>query len=177
MPPIDRHASPFVRRTLPAGHARASEAPAMRAGAGMSTAAAMALALALIVAGGLAVGSAAPQACGPALRAPSTWALLLLTVVAPVLEETALRHGLHAWLLTRLGSRRGPGGLSVCNHLCAVVFAVAHAGVASPALLPAYLLPAWLIGWIYERTGRLLPCIALHAAANAAALIACGARA
>jgi len=173
MPPIDRRASPFVRRTRPAGDARATDAPDTRAGAGMSTSAATALALALIVAGGVAMGSAASQACGPALRGPSTWALLLLTVVAPVLEETALRRGLHTWLLWRLGSRRGPGGLSVCNHLCALVFAVAHAGVASPALLPAYLLPAWLIGWTYERTGRLLPCIALHGAANAAALIAC----
>ena len=91
------------------------------------------------------------------------WALLLLLVIAPVLEEIVWRAGLQEALLTRT---RWPA--ASINLGVAASFALAHA-LRAPDSVWAWLtlLPAWVIGRAYQRWRRLGPCIALHAAMNA----------
>jgi membrane protease YdiL (CAAX protease family) len=90
------------------------------------------------------------------VRAP-----LALLAFAPVIEEILFRHGLQAWLW-----RQGCSSV-VANVVVALVFALGHMVLRSPALGLAVLAPALLIGWLYTRTRRLWPCIALHAGMNA----------
>lgn len=91
------------------------------------------------------------------------WALPLLLVIAPVLEEIVWRAGLQEALLTR---NRWPA--ASINLGVAASFALAHA-LRAPDSVWAWLtlLPAWIIGRAYQRWRRLGPCIALHAAMNA----------
>ncbi len=95
-------------------------------------------------------------------------ALATTLLLAPLLEEVVFRLGLHAALLKRLG----PGWRA--NALVALAFGLAHALLRSPALGLGVLAPALAIGWVYERWRRLWPCVALHAAFNAAWLLAAG---
>lgn len=81
--------------------------------------------------------------------------------VAPVLEETVFRAGLQETLL-----RRGAAGVwSVL--FTAAAFAAAHALWRPGPWAWATGGPALLLGWVYLRTRRLWPCIALHALFNA----------
>jgi membrane protease YdiL (CAAX protease family) len=161
-PPLLRQTPPFVHwtRGTTAGDPRAVGAIAA---AGAATAA---LAAWIAMRGW-------PVLCGPGLRDAGLARWAWAVAVAPLVEETALRAGLHAWLLERAGpAGRGlPPGAA--NLAVACAFAAAHAGVSSGAVLAAYLLPALWIGLAWERTGRLWPCVAIHASANAAALAAC----
>jgi membrane protease YdiL (CAAX protease family) len=85
---------------------------------------------------------------------------LLLLVLAPLLEETALRWGLHEGLL-RHGVQAGQAVLVV-----ALVFAALHV-VAWGQVAGAWtLLPALGVGWAYARWQRLWVCVALHAGLN-----------
>jgi membrane protease YdiL (CAAX protease family) len=93
---------------------------------------------------------------------------LVSVVLAPVLEEVVFRHGLQATLAQRGG--RGPvggRGAWLANGLTALVFALAHVLVQQRLEAAAVVLPALAIGWVYQRTGRLGLCVALHAAMNA----------
>ena len=100
--------------------------------------------------------------------------VLWASLGAPFVEELALRAGLHDALLAAGLGRGGALVPGAANALVALVFAGAHAGVAAGPVLAAYLLPAWWIGLAWERTNRLAPCVAIHATANAVALVACG---
>lgn len=82
-------------------------------------------------------------------------------VLAPVLEEVVFRHGLQAALLQRV--RR----VGWANVLTACAFGLAHVVVQQRLAALWVVLPALAIGVLYQRTGRLAPCIALHAAMNA----------
>jgi membrane protease YdiL (CAAX protease family) len=94
---------------------------------------------------------------------PGAWVVLL--VVAPVLEETVFRAGLQETLLRRLARQRG--GALAANVGTALAFAAAHM-VLHPGVLAALtLLPALLVGAVYQRGRRLAPCIAVHATFNA----------
>lgn len=88
-----------------------------------------------------------------------TW--LLMVGVAPLLEEVVFRAGLQDGLLRR--GVRAP----VAVGLTAVAFAAAHALLRPGPWALATLLPAWVLGELYQRTRRLAPCIALHAVFNA----------
>jgi membrane protease YdiL (CAAX protease family) len=140
-----------------------------RAGAATEAAAVAIAALAAVVAFG-----GWPGLCGPSLHDAAPARVLWAMLVAPLLEECALRPGLHDALLDAGVGRGGALLPGPANLLVATAFAAAHAGVAGWPLLAAYLLPAWWIGLAWERTRRLAPCVAIHAAANAAALVACG---
>ncbi len=88
---------------------------------------------------------------------------LWLLAGAPWAEELVFRAGLQAALRQRLGALAAIG-------LASLLFAAAHVATAGPggaALGAATLLPSLLLGWLYERSGRVAPCVALHAAFNA----------
>lgn len=88
---------------------------------------------------------------------------LQLLVLAPVLEEIIFRLGLQRHLQDRGWPVHRAVGLT------AVVFAAAHLLLRGPGwLMAATVLPAWLIGLVYARHGRLWPCILLHALFNLA---------
>ncbi len=89
--------------------------------------------------------------------------LLALLVLAPVLEETVFRAGLHEALLRRWAHQPAVWA----NLATAAVFGLAHVLVRADAGAWVVAGPALLIGWTYQRTRRLRDCIALHAAMNA----------
>ena len=88
-------------------------------------------------------------------------------VLAPVLEEVVFRGGLHAALLRRK-SRPLLAGAGRINALVAAAFGLAHALTRSLVLGLAVLPMALVIGWVYERTGRVRHCVWIHAGCNAA---------
>jgi membrane protease YdiL (CAAX protease family) len=89
-----------------------------------------------------------------------------LLLVAPVLEEVVFRAGLHEALLRRLPQRCAAGALRA-NVLTALVFAAVHLATRPGVLAALTLLPALLVGALYQRRRQLAPCIAVHAAFNA----------
>lgn len=80
---------------------------------------------------------------------------------APVVEEVIFRLGLQQELLTRLRPA------SAANVLTALAFAAAHGLSRGTPQALLTLLPALAIGAIYQRSRRLAPSVALHAAFNA----------
>lgn len=100
----------------------------------------------------------------PAALAPSSLTAWLgttgvLLLAAPVLEELVFRSGLHEHLLRR-------GSADNATHLTTLAFGLAHAVTRGPALGLAVLLPAWLIGRLYQRQRRVASCIAVHTVFN-----------
>ena len=97
---------------------------------------------------------------GPGLAGLGT-ALLLGGVVAPVAEEVFFRGFLYAGLRGRLGLAWG-------LIASAAIFSLAH-------ILPGVLLPIFAMGLLfcllYEFTGSIWPCIALHSAINSLAFV------
>lgn len=89
--------------------------------------------------------------------------LAALLMVAPILEETVFRAGIQEALL-----RRWQGLPHLANTVTALAFGASHALVRGDPAAFAVALPALLIGAVYQRTGRLLNCMGLHAAMNAA---------
>ncbi len=89
--------------------------------------------------------------------------LLTLLVLAPLLEEAVFRAGLQEAL-----SRRWRAHPCLVNAATASAFAVSHMVLRGDthALLVAF--PALVLGCVYQRTGRLRWCVALHAAMNVA---------
>lgn len=88
--------------------------------------------------------------------------LLILLLLAPYLEEAVFRAGLQEALLQRWQVRP-----CLANVATACVFAFAHVVLRGDASTFSVVLPALLIGKIYQRTGRLRYCVAVHAAMNA----------
>lgn len=95
----------------------------------------------------------------PPVVAPSGSVFWLLAG-APVVEEVIFRLGLQQELLTHL--RSAPAA----NALTALVFAAAHGLSQGTSQSLLTLLPALAIGAIYQRSRRLAPSVALHAAFN-----------
>lgn len=90
-------------------------------------------------------------------------AISTLLLAAPVLEELVFRSGLHEQLLRRWPADQGP---IRATHLTALAFGLAHAVTRGPALGLAVLVPAWLIGRLYQQQRRVAGCIAAHALFN-----------
>ena len=88
--------------------------------------------------------------------------VIWLIAGAPVVEEVIFRLGLQQELLTRL--RSAPAA----NALTALVFAAAHGLSRGTPQALLTLLPALAIGAVYQRSRRLAPAVALHAAFNTA---------
>lgn len=89
--------------------------------------------------------------------------LLTLLLLAPLLEETVFRAGLQEALLLRWQTRP-----RLTNAATAAVFAIAHMALRGDVSAVSVALPALLIGEVYQRTGSLRLCVALHATMNAA---------
>jgi membrane protease YdiL (CAAX protease family) len=87
-------------------------------------------------------------------------------LVAPVVEELFFRTMIQRWLLTRSRGRWKWWGVSAANAVTAVLFSAAH--LAYGRLTQAILVtaPGLLLGVVYEKTGRVIVCMALHAAMN-----------
>lgn len=94
------------------------------------------------------------------LAVPS-WPALWLLAGAPVVEEVIFRLGLQQELLTRLKSA------PMANAATALVFALAHGLSQGTEQSLLTLLPALALGSVFQRSRRVAPCIALHAAFNA----------
>jgi len=92
--------------------------------------------------------------------APSIWRAVSLCVLAPAFEETLYRG-----LLFDALDRQGCVARSVV--VTAMFFALPHAGALA---LFAVFLAGLVLGTARAATGRLAPCIALHAGFNASAL-------
>lgn len=94
------------------------------------------------------------------MLAPTVPALVAGCLLAPLFEEMMFRGILLAGFL-----RRYPRGQAIAYS--ALFFGAAHLNLYQFFL--AFLL-GLMLGWLYERSRSLLPCIALHAAVNASAM-------
>lgn len=102
--------------------------------------------------------SAWEQAAFERMMAPTLATTLASCVLAPLFEEMLFRG-----LLLRAFLQRYPRGVAiVCS---ALYFGVAHLNLYQFFL--AFFL-GLVLGWLYERSQSLIPCIALHAALNSA---------
>jgi membrane protease YdiL (CAAX protease family) len=84
--------------------------------------------------------------------------------VAPVIEELFFRGVVQAGLRARGGLWGRPW---IAIALTAVCFGLTHLGFATPTHSALVVLPALLIGWVYEKSRSLALCIGLHGVANA----------
>lgn len=110
----------------------------------------------------LALGAMA--AAGAALSATSanSWLLVVALLIAPLVEETVFRAGLHDGLLY---NGAAPW---LANLLTALTFSAAHMLLLGMSMQTSLMIvPALLIGATYNRWRRLRICIALHIAMNA----------
>lgn len=118
-------------------------------------------AAAWVVAASLALAGFATMAW--ALHAGVAWPrLAVLLVAAPLVEETVFRAGLQERLLR---ARLAPWQ---ANALTALAFGAAHVLAQGRVDGLAVMLPALFVGALYARGRRLAPCVACHAAMNAA---------
>lgn len=126
------------------------------------------MAVAAVVGAGAFV-FADPGVC-PAKWNPYLLAKLLL--ISPVLEEAAFRGGLQSVFLARWPKSIGLRGISLSNVLTSVCFTAAHVFLGN--WTSAYvLLPSLALGVVFERSGKLWPCIVLHGGFNIAFVAAC----
>ena len=88
--------------------------------------------------------------------------LLLLSVLAPIVEELVFRGLLYGWIAGRWG---GTAGLVVSS----LAFAAAH---WEPAHVILVLPLGFLFGWLRRRTDSLLPSLFSHVVNNGFALLA-----
>ncbi len=88
--------------------------------------------------------------------------LLLLSVLAPIVEELVFRGLLYGWIAGRWG---GTAGLVVSS----LAFAAAH---YEPAHVVLVLPLGFLFGWLRRRTDSLLPSLFSHIVNNGFALLA-----
>lgn len=100
------------------------------------------------------------QAAFASMLEPTLPAVIATCVLAPLFEEILFRG-----ILLRAFLDRYPRGLAISYS--ALYFGAAHLNIYQFFL--AFLL-GLLLGWLYERSRSLIPCIALHAAVNSAVM-------
>lgn len=85
-------------------------------------------------------------------------------IVAPLIEELFFR----GFVQSRLRAQGGLWGRpSIAIGVTAACFAVAHLATSPMPHAALVFVPAYVIGWAYERTRSVGVCIALHSAGNA----------
>ncbi|MBL4700666.1 MAG: CPBP family intramembrane metalloprotease [Phycisphaeraceae bacterium] len=84
-------------------------------------------------------------------------------IVAPLIEEFVFR-GFLQHCMRDIISAKTPW---VNIILCSLIFASVHIGAAQWQTMPALFTLGCILGWMYERTASLWPCIILHAIFNA----------
>jgi uncharacterized protein len=97
-----------------------------------------------------------PQAVRDAFGHYQLLAVVAVSVIAPIAEETFFRGFVYGWL-----RRRAPLGAAVM--LSALVFSAAHAELA--LLIPIFVLGC-MLALVYEHSGSLLPGMIIHAVFN-----------
>ena len=91
------------------------------------------------------------------------WGYLIIGLLAPLSEEIVMRGAILRELLR--SSRLTPWGSIT---LSAVFFALIH---MNPVQMPHAFLIGLLLGWMYWRTGSILPGVAYHWANNSVAFV------
>lgn len=104
------------------------------------------------------------------VREPSAWGVALVVVTLTPLTEEVVWRGAVQQALKRLGIPR------LASIGCtAILFAMVHWNAVPEAsrlsALPALAMLGFALGWLMERTGRLIAPVAAHAAFNAANLL------
>jgi len=104
---------------------------------------------------------------GARMAAPATWAGWLSLVLAqPVLEELVFRGVLQGRLL-RLTDGRRLGPVTLANLLATAGFVAMHLPAQPPVWALAVAAPSLVFGHLRERSGSIVPAIAMHAFYNA----------
>lgn len=90
------------------------------------------------------------------------WGYLVIGLLAPIAEEIVFRGAI---LKSLLNSRLSVGAAITIS---ALFFALIH---FNPAQMPHAFLVGLLLGWMYQRTGSILPCVAYHWVNNSVAYV------
>ena len=92
------------------------------------------------------------------------WGYLVVCILAPLAEEVIFRGAVLRTMLEHWeGSKRWTAII-----ISALLFGLAH---MNPAQIPHAFLMGVLLGWIYERSRSLIPCVVLHCANNTIAYL------
>ena len=92
------------------------------------------------------------------------WGYLVVCILAPLAEEVIFRGAVLRTMLEHWeGSKRWTAII-----ISALLFGIAH---MNPAQIPHAFLMGVLLGWIYERSRSLIPCVVLHCANNTIAYL------
>jgi membrane protease YdiL (CAAX protease family) len=105
----------------------------------------------------------------PGLTAEWWRGFWLPLLVAPWTEQVLFRAGLQRAFRRHCSAAMAVGLVAMAfgaTHLAVAALVLPAPGAVALLLAAATALPALAIGWVYERTGRLLPCMALHATMN-----------
>lgn len=94
----------------------------------------------------------------------SEYGYFMLCLLAPFVEEVVFRGAILRALLGSIKNRWA------CIAISAAVFALVH---ANPAQMPHALLMGILLGWLYCRTGSILPGVAVHWVNNTVTFVVC----
>mgnify|MGYP006052615361 FL=1 len=86
----------------------------------------------------------------------------VIALLAPVVEEVVFRGAILRKLLSGMQSKWG----AIC--ISAILFALIH---FNPAQIPHAFLMGWLMGWLYMRTGSIVPGVVFHWANNTVAYL------
>lgn len=89
----------------------------------------------------------------------TAWGYIAICIMAPFVEELVFRGAIERTLLTKTKP-------IWAITISALMFALVH---ANPAQMPHAFIIGLILGWIYWRTGSILPGIALHWVNNTAA--------
>lgn len=86
----------------------------------------------------------------------------IIALLAPVVEETVFRGAILRRLLSDMSSRW------TAITVSAVLFALVH---GNPAQMPHAFLMGWFLGWLFMRTGSIVPGVVFHWANNTIAYL------
>ena len=92
---------------------------------------------------------------------------LVVVLWQPTVEELLFRGCLQGWLFTHGWGRQSFVGISIANLLTSIVFSGAHIATHSLSWALLTLFPSLLFGVLRDRSGSVLPPLALHIIYNA----------
>ena len=92
---------------------------------------------------------------------------LVVVLWQPTVEELLFRGCLQGWLFTQGWGRQSFVGISIANLLTSIVFSGAHLATHSLPWALLTLFPSLLFGVLRDRSGSVLPPLALHIIYNA----------
>ena len=84
----------------------------------------------------------------------SPWGYVAIGLMAPLVEELVFRGAVLRSLLDWKGEQQW-----LCISISAALFAMIH---MNPAQVPHAFLIGWLLGWMYYRTGSIIPGVVYH---------------